>query len=164
MKAIVALIALAITLIATPAEARKNQTHILADECNVTMPCTGGYYTPAAKRFIDIPFGVARQSYRSASIIDHPAGCPRRAFCGCGASVKIFGKPVRSLYLAAAWLRFPRATPAPGMAAARRGHVFVLEQHIGGNTWLVYDANSGRHQTRRHARSIAGYTVVNPHG
>jgi len=164
MKAIVALIALAAILVATPAEARKKQTHILADECNVTMPCIGGYYTPAAKRFIDIPFGRARQSYRSASIIEHPAGCPRRAFCGCGASVKIFGKPVRSLYLAAAWLRFPRATPAPGMAAARRGHVFVLEQHLGGSTWLVYDANSGGHRTRIHPRSLAGYTVVNPHG
>ena len=30
------------------------------------------------------------------------------------------------------------------MVAARRGHVFVLERHIGGSTWLVYDANGGR--------------------
>ena len=57
MKAIVALVTLAATLIATPAEARKNQTHILSDECNVTMPCTGGYYTRAAQRFIESPFG-----------------------------------------------------------------------------------------------------------
>jgi hypothetical protein len=30
------------------------------------------------------------------------------------------------------------------MAAVRRHHVFVLERHLGGNTWLAYHANSGR--------------------
>jgi hypothetical protein len=50
------------------------------------------------------------------------------------------------------------------MAAVRRHHVFVLEQHIEGNTWLAYDANSGGHATRLHPRSIAGYVIVNPHG
>jgi hypothetical protein len=50
------------------------------------------------------------------------------------------------------------------MAAARRGHVFILKQHIGGNVWLAFDANSGRRQTRLHARSIAGFTIVNPTG
>jgi hypothetical protein len=50
------------------------------------------------------------------------------------------------------------------MVAARRGHVFVLERHIGGSTWLAFDANSGRQQTRIHARSIAGFAIVNPHG
>lgn len=37
------------------------------------------------------------------------------------------------------------------------------ESHLGGSTWLAYDANSGGHATRIHARSIAGYTIVNPH-
>ncbi len=92
-----------------------------------------------------------------------PAGCPYR-FCGCGASLHLFGKIIPSLNLAANWLRFPRAEPAPRMAAARRGHVFVLERHIAGNVWLVHDSNSGRGKTRLHARSIAGYVVVNPHG
>jgi hypothetical protein len=50
------------------------------------------------------------------------------------------------------------------MVAVRRGHVFVLETHIGGNVWKVYDANSGRRQTRIHPRSIAGYAIVNPNG
>jgi hypothetical protein len=49
------------------------------------------------------------------------------------------------------------------MAAVRRHHVFVLERHIGGDTWLVWDANSGRHLTRVHPRSIAGFTIVDPH-
>jgi hypothetical protein len=92
-----------------------------------------------------------------------PAGCPH-AFCGCGASLHLFGRIIPTLNLAANWLRFPRAAPAPKMAAARPGHVFVLEQHIAGDIWLVYDANSGSHATRLHARSIAGYAIVNPKG
>lgn len=98
----------------------------------------------------------------AATVVSHPPGCPARLFCGCGAAVRVFGSPVRSLWLAANWLRFPRTEPAPGMVAARRGHVFVLEQHLGGNRWQVYDANSGRGMTRIHARSIAGYVIVNP--
>lgn len=76
--------------------------------------------------------------------------------------MEVFGKPIRSLWLARNWLKFPRAAPAPGMAAARRGHVFVLREHRRGNVWLVYDANSGGRKTRLHERSIAGFTVVNP--
>ena len=97
-------------------------------------------------------------------ILSHPAGGPTRAFCGWGAAVRIFGELVRSLWLAAAWLKFPRAAPAAGMVAVRRHHVLVLESHLGGSTRLAYDANSGRHATRIHARSIAGYAIVNPHG
>jgi hypothetical protein len=47
--------------------------------------------------------------------------------------------------------------PAPGMVAARRGHVFVLERHMRGNIWIVHDSNSGRHRTRVHPRSIVGF-------
>ena len=100
----------------------------------------------------------------AAQILPHPPGCPSRAFCGCGAAVRVFGSPIRSLWLATNWLRFPRSAPAPGMVAVRRGHVFVLEHHVGGSTWQVYDANSGGRKTRRHARSISGYVIVNPHG
>lgn len=99
---------------------------------------------------------------RPAQYLPHPAGCPSRSFCGCGASVRVFGHSVRSLWLAKAWFKFPRTSPAPGTVAVRRGHVFVLEQHISGSTWLVYDANSGGGRTRLHARSIAGLTIVQP--
>ncbi|WP_244613598.1 hypothetical protein [Nitrobacter winogradskyi] len=54
------------------------------------------------------------------------------------------------------------AAPAPGMVAARRGHVFVLKRHLHGNTWLVHDSNSGHGKTRIHPRSIAGFTIVDP--
>lgn len=109
-----------------------------------------------------------RPERRSASdlseIVAHPPGCPHRAFCGCGAAVRVFGSPVRSLWLAANWYRFPRSSPAPGTVAIRSGghHVMVLEVDLGGGIWQVYDANSGGHATRIHARSIAGYTIVSP--
>lgn len=105
--------------------------------------------------------GIGREVARVLG--GRPAGCPSR-FCGCGASIHLFGRIIPSLNLAANWLRFPRASPAPGMVAARRGHVFVLKAHIAGNKWLVHDSNSGRGRTRIHPRSIAGYAIVNPHG
>src|SRR5258708_25520522 len=91
-----------------------------------------------------------------------PAGCPR-SFCGCGAAIRVFGRIVPELNLAANWLRFPRTSPAPGMVAARRGHVFVLEQHLGGDMWMAYDANSAGHATRVRARSLRDYPFYNPH-
>jgi hypothetical protein len=98
-----------------------------------------------------------------SEVVSHPEGCPRSAFCGCGAAVHVFGHSVRELWLAANWFKFPRAAPAPGMAAVRRHHVMVLEADLGGGVWQVFDANSGNHLTRVHARSLAGYIVVNPH-
>lgn len=98
-----------------------------------------------------------------AEVVAHPSGCPRRAFCGCGASIEVFGRPIRELFLARNWFRFSRAEPGPGKVAVRRNHVFVLRSHVQGSTWLVYDANSGGRKTRVHHRSIAGWTIVDPH-
>ncbi len=122
----------------------------------------------ASRRFerksISTTIGLAAAPAKDARIVAHPVGCPSRAFCGCGAALRIFGQGVRRLWLAANWLAFPRAAPAPGMAAVRRHHVMVLEAHVGGSAWVVYDANSGGHKTRIHVRSIAGYAIVNPRG
>jgi hypothetical protein len=90
-----------------------------------------------------------------------PAGCPTR-FCGCSASLEVFGRIIPSLNLAANWFKFPRSHPSHNMVAVRRHHVFVLKQHIRDNVWLVHDGNSGGRKTRLHERSIAGYTIVNP--
>jgi hypothetical protein len=108
---------------------------------------------------------VRAQVDRQAQILGgRPAGCPRK-FCGCAASIKLFGKIRADLNLASNWLRkFPRTSPAPMMAAARRGHVMVLLEHVGGDRWLTYDGNSGKGLTRIHVRSIRGFAVVNPHG
>jgi hypothetical protein len=93
-----------------------------------------------------------------------PEGCPR-AFCGCEASLYIFGKIRPELNLASNWIRkFPRTSPASGMVAARSGHVMVLMSHVEGNDWLVHDGNSGNGLTREHVRSIRGYVIVNPRG
>jgi len=101
----------------------------------------------------------------SASIVSHPAGCPRVAFCGCGV-MKRLGLNDRSLYLAANYLRkFPRAIKvAAGMVAARVGHVFYIEKVVKPGLVLAYDPNSGGHQTRLHLRSLAGFSVRDPHG
>lgn len=92
-----------------------------------------------------------------------PPGCPKR-FCGCFASLEVFGTIKPHLNLAKNWLQFPRTSPAPGMVAARPGHVFVLMSHVKGNQWLVKDGNSGGGLTRQHIRSISGFRIVNPHG
>ena len=93
-----------------------------------------------------------------------PAGCPH-AFCGCEASRYVFGRIIAELNLAENWLRkFPRAAPAPGMVAARPGHVFVIMAVNGDGTVLAHDGNSGRGLTREHVVSLRGFRVVNPHG
>lgn len=105
---------------------------------------------------------TARERSHDTQIVRHPSGCPRVAFCGCGVSVKVFGRPVRNLYLAANWRRFPSAKAAPGMVAWRYGHVFYIVKMVKRGVALAYDPNSGGHLTRVHLRSVAGYRVVNP--
>jgi hypothetical protein len=93
-----------------------------------------------------------------------PADCPH-SFCGCEASRYLFGHVRADLNLASNWARkFPHTSPAPGMAAVRNHHVFVLMSQVSGSNWLVHDGNSGHGLTREHVRSIGGYTVVNPQG
>ncbi|MCG2645742.1 hypothetical protein L6639_42270 [Bradyrhizobium sp. WYCCWR 12678] len=155
----------------TVSEARRLPAIHQVRECNVIMPCDFSLSQPHqiynTRRLQALQRGNALMSYPSVTVgngqvVGHrPAGCPRN-FCGCGASIKVFGRIVPELNLASNWLRFPRAAPAPGMVAARHGHVFVLEQHVNGDVWMAYDANSGGHATRVHERSIRGYTVVNP--
>lgn len=172
-----ALLVAAITLacVASNAEARQRHKPLIAsDQCNLSgpnsMPCEGVAASARGEYIARSGFGSAQKVYRQhvsdvgAAVVAHPSGCPARAFCGCGAAVRLFGSPIRSLWLAANWFKFPRAAPAPGMAAVRQHHVFVLEADLGGGVWQVFDANSGGHQTRIHARSIAGYTIVNPRG
>jgi hypothetical protein len=98
-------------------------------------------------------------------VVGHrPAGCPH-AYCGCEASLYVFGTIRPMLNVARNWRAvFPRTAPAPGMAAVRAHHVMILMSHVGGSRWLVHDGNSGGGKTREHVMSIAGYTVVDPHG
>lgn len=158
---------LALVALASNAEARHRRVVVADPNCNILWPCEGVISSPRGERIVKAMggFGSAQKVYRErrSEVVAHPAGCPRSLFCGCGAAVRVFGAPIRALWLAAAWFKFPRTSPAPGMVAVRRHHVFVLERHLGGNVWLAFDANSGGHLTRVHARSISGYTIVNPH-
>jgi hypothetical protein len=148
----------------SPAEAR-HRTYEADPGCNIIFPCEGVTSSARGERVVKAMggFGSAVKHYTPSTIVPHPAGCPRRAFCGCGAAVRVFGSPVRSLWLAANWYRFPRSWPAPGAVAVRPHHVMVLEADLGRGQWEVFDANSGGHATRIHARSLAGYTIVSPH-
>jgi hypothetical protein len=93
-----------------------------------------------------------------------PAGCPHE-FCGCEASLYLFGEIRAELNLASNWARkFPRTSPAPGMAAVRNHHVVVLMSHVEGNDWLVHDGNSGGGLTRDHVISVRGHNIVDPRG
>ena len=104
---------------------------------------------------------VADHQSDERTVGGRPSGCPH-AFCGCEASLFRFGRIIPQLNLASNWRHFPRATPAPGMAAVRSGHVMILQAHVDGDVWNVHDGNSGGHVTREHSRSIAGYTIVDP--
>jgi hypothetical protein len=48
------------------------------------------------------------------------------------------------------------------MVAVRQHHVFAILRVISPGVVLAYDPNSGGHQTRIHACSLAGYSVRNP--
>ncbi len=186
-KVMAALLAVAMFTVATSsadARSRKHHTYkhraqhmrvvaVPASSCvpdnNGRTVCSGAATQQIAeRRAVDLyARGDRRErvaSYDGGRIVAHPAGCPGRAFCGCGVSVRVFGKPVRNLYLAANWLKYPRASPSSGMVAARHGHVMYIESMDANGNAVVYDPNSGGHQTRVHTRSLRGYTVVNPHG
>jgi hypothetical protein len=100
----------------------------------------------------------------AAQELPHPAGCPSVSFCGCGAAIEVFGRPVRDLWLASNWFRFPSTSPAPGMVAVRQHHVMVIRSVTGQGRAVVFDANSGHHRTQVHEVSLAGYSIRNPHG
>lgn len=102
-------------------------------------------------------------SQADATVIGgRPPGCPAR-YCGCATARKV-GLSGAKWNLAANYLTLPRASCAPGMVAARRGHVFVIQSCNGNGTVTAWDPNSGGGKTRIHTRSLAGYAVVNPRG
>lgn len=99
----------------------------------------------------------------STEVVSHPEGCPRSLFCGCGVSVRVFGHPVRDLWLVQNWYRFPRAEAAAGnVAILGSRHVAYILQAYGDGTATLYDPNSGGGLTRVHRVSLRGWAVVDP--
>jgi hypothetical protein len=100
----------------------------------------------------------------ATQVVSHPEGCPRSQFCGCGVSVRVFGRPVRDLWLVQNWYRFPRAQPASGnVAILGSRHVAYILEAYGDGTATLYDPNSGGGLTRVHRVSLRGWAVVDPH-
>lgn len=157
------LVILALALFSDYAEARKRKVVQPQTSWAITNPVFEGAVFQE-QRQPTLSRKVRRHAISTVQIIPHPPSCPRRAFCGCGLAVSIFGSIRRDLWLATNWLKFPRSTPAPGMVAVRRGHVFKLVQLASSGNWIVEDYNSGGGLSRIHERSIAGYVIVNPRG
>ena len=140
------------------AVAARNATPRTSRARNVRTPDTNEAYTARAEQRAP----QVDANGNAVIVGGRPAGCPHQ-FCGCEASLYLFGEIRKDLNLASNWIRkFPRTQPAAGMVAARSGHVFVLMSHVEGNQWMVHDGNSGGGKTRRHVRSIAGYVIVDP--
>ena len=117
--------------------------------------------TPRAQRAITNEYEGERISYGGYSAGSRPAGCPH-AGCGCGTSLRVFGKIIPRYNLASNWSDFPPAMPGPGMVAYRSGHVKVITGG-GPGGYTCYDPNSGGGVAHSGPCSIAGYHVVNPH-
>lgn len=99
----------------------------------------------------------------AGEVVSHPEGCPRSQFCGCGVAVRVFGRPVRDLWLVQNWYRFPRAEAAAGnVAILGSRHVAYILQAYGDGTATLYDPNSGGGLTRVHRVSLRGWAVVDP--
>lgn len=173
-----AFLAVLFSSVVAPAEARG-----LHPDCNVTMPCAPvasvrSTSSREARRIARgqrieqaMPFGApiyppeTQRSFlqRGAEILGgRPAGCPRR-FCGCGVSIKVFGRIIPRYNLAANWRDFAPTAPGGGTVAWRPGHVLYVEAHVSGSSYQVYDPNSGGGKIRRHVRNLAGYRFVDPH-
>lgn len=90
-----------------------------------------------------------------------PSGCPR-AYCGC-ALARYLGLKDRRLWKAWNWAQlFSRTSARAGAVAVRRHHVLLLEQHLGGDRWLVRSYNGGRHLSWLYALNLRGYFFVDP--
>lgn len=123
-----------------------------------TVALTVALATPTSAR----PLRPHAARLEVGTLLAHPAGCPRIAFCGCGAASHL-GLHDRRLWLARNWPRYYRgSTPV----AVWRGHVAVIDHMTGPHTAMVYDYNSGGHRSRywerdlRGARIVGGYTVT----
>ena len=100
-----------------------------------------------------------RTRYSGGRGLSAPCATARRLGgpCGCFASELLFGHSVRGLWLAANWFQFPRTAAKPGAVIVRQHHVVVIEA-VHGSRATVHDS-WGIHEV-----SLAGKTVVDPHG
>lgn len=177
MKRVI-LASLATLLLIGAAEARPRHPRVAAPVCDnidVMRPCAASPSISAAEArgiaterraewgtAVRTSRGESSRAYVAGTVVGgRPAGCPHR-FCGCGASIEVWGRIIPFFNLSSNWGTLPPSAPGFNKVAWRRGHVFVLKEHVSGSTWMVKDYNSGGGKTRYHARSIAGYRIVDP--
>jgi len=147
----------------TRAVQNKARTAVIFDTAAIPAYGDNQTYTRPSPMGRNIIAPVRSYDFAEGVIGGRPSGCPV-AYCGCSASIKVFGRIIPELNLAANWRRFPSTSPAPGMAAWRWHHVFIIESVNGDGTVVAHDGNSGRGLTRLHTVSLRGYHVVNPNG
>jgi hypothetical protein len=150
--------------ISTPANADPKRHHVVRHVASQRLvACDDRRCSDQSRGSNAVPL-AADVSGNSIIVGRRPPRCPYE-FCGCEASLYLFGEIRAELNLAFNWARkFPRAAPAPGMAAVRNHHVVVLMSHVEGNDWLVHDGNSGGGLTRDHVMSVRGHIIVDPRG
>ena len=171
MKTRVFLIA-AIALIPISSQARHHRVHtnrhqpvysaLVVSDTDKSDPRYGSPVVPMGSGHLKQEQPVAARGYDLAAGY-RPYGCPH-AWCGCGTSLRVFGRIIPELNLAANWRRFPPAIAASGMVAWRWGHVFYIESVNSDGTVVAYDPNSGGHVAHVHTISLRGFHVVDPHG
>ena len=146
-SAVVIACALALAVTAANAGPRQQQMEARCDNDGRCIAATevaeaafgiGGY----------VGSGQGRISRQRASG-GRPAGCPP-LWCGCGLALKLFGRHVRELWPARAWLKFPRASgPVPGAVAVlsrgrRGGHVGIVRGVDANGNPIIFSGNHNR--------------------
>jgi hypothetical protein len=142
-RAILGAVALVCALVLTggAADARpKLAPQSLSVQCNNNGRCI-----PATS----VAFGRESKSHQTLAGAGRPAGCPH-AWCGCGLALKLFGRNVRELWLARAWLKFPRVSgPVTGSVAVlsrgrRGGHVGIVRGVDANGNPIIFSGNHNR--------------------
>jgi hypothetical protein len=165
----------------TPAEARaaaREARRQAAEQAAQMRQVTLQQRAAARQQAIEARTAAQNQSFSSAGSSatqrvattvtgGRPSGCPAK-FCGCGASIEVFGQIIQRLNRAANWFRdFPHVAytnASAGMVAGNSRHVFVLKEHLRNDVWLVKNYNGADHKTSLQERRLSQYTVVDPRG
>lgn len=173
MKYLVAILALMLSISSADARKRQHYQHRSApiqqnfgfDQSNPMVTFQGVDKQHTFGEYTRRNTNSSLRQHSNVQMLAHPTGCPRRAFCGCGAAIEKFGTPRRDLWTARAWFAFPKvgvASASSGDAMVRSHHVAILRSHVSGTLWLVADHNSGGGKSRLHVRDISGWTIVRP--
>jgi hypothetical protein len=142
MSAVVVACALALAMTAANAGPRQQQS--------VDARCDNNGRCVAATGPTGSVFGAGgRPAARQPATGGRPSGCPP-LWCGCGLALKLFGKHVRELWPARAWLKCPHVSgPVRGSIAVlsrgrRGGHVGIVRGVDANGNPIIFSGNHNR--------------------